>query len=144
MLGVGIFISIRLFFPQKYIIKAFGIMKNNIFQSKEGISGFGTMMAALGGQLGTGSLVGVSSALFAGGPGAIFWMWATALFGMVITFSETILGQLFRSKDKNGNFEGGPSYYIEKGLKLKSIAILMSMLYVFGIGLAIASIQQTL
>jgi AGCS family alanine or glycine:cation symporter len=141
LLGVGIFISIRLFFPQKYIIKAFGIMKNNIFQSKEGISGFGTMMAALGGQLGTGSLVGVSSALFAGGPGAIFWMWATALFGMVITFSETILGQLFRSKDKNGNFEGGPSYYIEKGLKLKSIAILMSMLYVFGIGLAIASIQ---
>jgi AGCS family alanine or glycine:cation symporter len=86
LLGVGIFISIRLFFPQKYIIKAFGIMKNNIFQSKEGISGFGTMMAALGGQLGTGSLVGVSSALFAGGPGAIFWMWATALFGMVITF----------------------------------------------------------
>jgi AGCS family alanine or glycine:cation symporter len=116
-------------------------MKKSLQGDSGGISGFGTLMAALGGQLGTGSLVGVSSALFIGGPGAIFWMWMTALFGMIVSFSETVLGQAFRIKDKDGNYQGGPAYYIEKGLRNKPLAILISFLYVLGIGIAIASIQ---
>ena len=83
--------------------------------------------------------MGVSSALFIGGPGAIFWMWMTALFGMIVSFSETVLGQAFRVKDRN--YQGGPAYYIEKGLRNKPLAIIISFLYVLGIGIAIASIQ---
>lgn len=142
LLGVGLYFTIKLKFPQvKHFFRAFRTMKKSVQGDKGGISGFGTLMAALGGQLGTGSLVGVSSALFIGGPGAIFWMWMTALFGMIISFSEVVLGQAFRVKDKNGNYQGGPAYYIERGLRNKPLAIFISLLYVLGIGIAIASIQ---
>lgn len=141
LLGVGLYLTIRLLFPQRHLGRALRTMKENLRGAEGGVSGFGTLMAALGGQLGTGSLVGVSSALFAGGPGAIFWMWMTAIFGMVITFSESVLGQLFREKDNHGNYQGGPAYYIEKGLRNRTVALIMSMLYVLGVGIAIASIQ---
>jgi alanine or glycine:cation symporter, AGCS family len=142
LLGVGLYFTIKLMFPQvRHFGRALKTMKKSFRGDEGGISGFGTLMAALGGQLGTGSLVGVSSALFAGGPGAIFWMWMTALLGMVISFSETVLGQAFKVKDKDGNYEGGPAYYIEKGLRNKPLAILISFLYVLGVGIAIASIQ---
>lgn len=116
-------------------------MRRSLQGATGGVSGFGTLMAALGSQLGTGSLIGVGSALAMGGPGAIFWMWMTAIFGMVITFSETVLGQMFRKKDPVAGYTGGPSFYIEHGLGNKYIAVLISVLYVFGIGFAIASIQ---
>lgn len=142
LLGVGIYYTIRLGAPQiKHFGRAIHTMKESLEVEEEGVSGFATLMAALGGQLGTGSLVGVSSALVAGGPGAIFWMWMTATFGMAVSFSETILGQVFRAKDHEGNYTGGPAYYIEKGLNNKPIAILISILYVLGIGIAIASVQ---
>ncbi|MFC5589632.1 alanine/glycine:cation symporter family protein [Sporosarcina soli] len=142
LLGVGLYFTIRLKFPQvKHFFRAIRTMKKSVQGDDGGVSGFGTLMAALGGQLGTGSLVGVSSALFIGGPGAIFWMWMTALFGMIVSFSETVLGQAFRVKDKDGNYQGGPAYYIEKGLRNKPLAIIISFLYVLGIGIAIASIQ---
>lgn len=142
LLGVGLYFTIKLKFPQiKDFFRAIRTMKKSLQGDRGGISGFGALMAALGGQLGTGSLVGVSSALFIGGPGAIFWMWVTALFGMIVSFSEIVLGQAFRVKDQDGNYQGGPAYYIEKGLRNKPLAILISFLYVLGIGIAIASIQ---
>lgn len=142
LLAVGLYYSIRLGAPQlKYFKLAIGIMKKNL-KSKDGsISGFSALCAAVGSQVGTGSLVGVATALVAGGPGAIFWMWMTALFGMAITFAETILGQLFREKIEDGTYRGGSAYYIEKGLKNKPMAMLMSVCYVLTFGLFIASIQ---
>jgi len=141
LLGTGLYYSIRLGVPQlKYFKRAIGVMKN--MKSADGeVSGIGTLCAAVGSQVGTGSLVGVASALVSGGPGAIFWMWITAIFGMVITFSETVLGQLFREKQADGTYRGGASYYIEKGLKSRPLAVLMAILYVFGIGVFIASLQ---
>jgi len=141
LLGTGLYYSIRLGVPQlKYFKRAIGVMKN--MKSADGeVSGLGTLCAAVGSQVGTGSLVGVASALVSGGPGAIFWMWITAIFGMVITFSETVLGQLFREKQADGTYRGGASYYIEKGLKSRPLAVLMAILYVFGIGVFIASLQ---
>lgn len=142
LLGIGIYYTIKLGLPQiRHFRRAIHTMKESLEGEEGGVSGFGALMAALGGQLGTGSLVGVSSALAAGGPGAIFWMWMTAVFGMTVTFSEAVLGQLFKTKDCEGNYTGGPAYYIEKGLRNKPIAILISILYVLGIGVAIASLQ---
>lgn len=142
LLGVGLLFTISLGVPQlKYFSKGIKLMKTSMKSSEGGISGFAALCSAVGGQVGTGSLVGVASALASGGPGAIFWMWVTALFGMVISFSEVILGQLFRVKTEDGTYRGGAAYYIEKGLNKKWLAILISILYVLGIGMAIASMQ---
>lgn len=142
LLGTGLYYSLRLGVPQlKYFKHAMGVMKRSMKGKDGGVSGFGTLCAAVGSQVGTGSLVGVASALVAGGPGAVFWMWVTALFGMVITFAEVVLGQLFREKQEDGTYRGGAAYYIEKGLKSRPLAIVMAFLYVFGIGIFIASLQ---
>jgi alanine or glycine:cation symporter, AGCS family len=142
LLGIGLYYSIRLGVPQlRYFKHALGVMKRSLKKKDGEVSGFATLCAAIGGQVGTGSLVGVATALVAGGPGAIFWMWVTALFGMVITFAETVLGQLFREKIEDGTYRGGPAYYIEKGLKNKTMAIIMSICYIFAVGMFIASIQ---
>ena len=142
LIGVGVLFTIKLGAPQfKYFSRGLKIMKKSVKSSEDGISGFASLCSAVGTQVGTGSLVGVASALATGGPGAIFWMWITALFGMVISFSEVILGQLFRVKTEDGTFRGGPAYYIEKGLKNKGAGIVISVLYILAIGMAIASMQ---
>lgn len=142
LIAVGVFFAIRLGVPQiRHFGRAVHTMKKSLHASEDGVSGFGTLMAALGGQLGTGSLVGVSSALVAGGPGAVFWMWITALCGMTVSMAETILGQLFRQKDKDGGYTGGPSYYIERGLGSRALGIVIAVLYVLGIGFSICSLQ---
>lgn len=141
LLGTGLYYTIRLGVPQlKHFGRGIRSMKKNLKTDGE-VSGFATLCAAVGGQVGTGSLVGVASALVAGGPGAIFWMWVTALFGMVITFAETVLGQLFREKIDDGTYRGGAAFYIEKGLKNKPMAIIISFFYVLGIGIFVASLQ---
>lgn len=144
LLGLGLFYSIGLLFPQlRYFGHALTVMRSSLKGEGGKVSGFATLMASVGSQVGTGSLVGVSSALAAGGPGAIFWMWVTALFGMVITFGETVLGQLFRERQEDGTYRGGAAYYIEKGLRNRSLAIVIAILYILGVGIAIASIQTS-
>lgn len=142
LLALGLVYSIGLVFPQvRYFGHALSVMRSSLRGGEGKISGFSTLMASVGSQVGTGSLVGVSSALAAGGPGAIFWMWVTAAFGMVITFGETVLGQIFRERQADGTYRGGAAYYIEKGLKSRPLAIVIAVLYILGIGIAIASIQ---
>lgn len=142
LLAVGVFYTVKLGFPQlRHFGRAIRTMKESLQGSEGGVSGFGTLMAALGGQLGTGSLVGVSSALVAGGPGAVFWMWVTALLGMTVSLSETVLGQIFRKKEKDGGYTGGPSYYIERGIGSRPLGVIIAILYVLGIGIAICSLQ---
>ena len=92
LLAVGLYYSIRLGFPQfrhARLIKK--VIKKNL-KTSDGVSGFAALATAVGGQVGTGSLVGVATAISLGGPGAVFWMWITALLGMVIKFAETVLG----------------------------------------------------
>ena len=104
LLAVGLYYSLRLGFPQfKYAGNINRVLKKNL-KSGDNISGFAALATAVGGQVGTGSLVGVATAIVWGGPGAIFWMWITALLGMVITFAETVLGQLYRVKLEDGTY----------------------------------------
>lgn len=142
LLSTGIFYTILLRFPQ---VRHFKQLFTNIIdgmKAKDGVSGFGALCAAVGGQVGTGSLVGVATALASGGPGAIFWMWVTAILGMPINFGEAVLGQLYRVKNKDGTYRGGPAYYMEKGLGSKLLASLFSISLIAGIGFNYVMIQS--
>lgn len=143
LLGTGLLYSLKLKFPQISCTKYIGKSLKNTLKSEDGsVSGFGALCAAVGGQVGTGSLVGVASALLAGGPGAMFWMWITALFGMVLSFAEATLGQLFHEKGEDGNFYGGAPYYMSKGIDNKVLAVLYAAVNIFAIGICIAMLQN--
>ncbi len=137
ILATGIFISIRTRFLQvrKFgtamsstfvpMVKSIGKKKNKKANTKT-VSQFEAFSAAISGTVGTGNMVGVATALIAGGPGAIFWMWVSAFFGLVTNYSENVLGLYYRKKDKKGEMCGGPMYYISNGLKLKWLALIFA------------------
>lgn len=144
IIGAGILLSVRTRFIQ---VRRFGAaMKNTIgklfdkTQAKEGsISPFQAVCTALAGTIGTGNIAGVAGAIALGGPGAIFWMWCSAFLGMCTKFSEVSLALHFREKNANGEYVGGPMYYIKNGLSKKwyFLAVLYAIfgvLTVFGTG----------
>lgn len=137
LLGTGIFYSVRLGLPQ---IRHFGHMFKVMFSGRTsaegGITPFQALCTGLAAQVGTGNLAGVATALVSGGPGAIFWMWVTALVGMATIFGEATLAQVFRVKSEDGTYRGGPAYYLEKGLGQKW----MGVLFAFSIIVAMAFI----
>ncbi len=101
------------------------------------LTAFEAVTTALAGTVGTGNIAGVTGAIFVGGPGAVFWMWVSAFFGMFTKFSEIVLAMHFRQTDENGVHYGGPMYYIEKGLHMKWLACIFALLgglACFGIG----------
>lgn len=101
------------------------------------ISHFQALMTALAATVGTGNIAGVATAIAIGGPGALFWMWITGLFGMATKYAEAVLAVKYRIKDKNGNMSGGPMYYLSKGMNLKWLGALFALfasIAAFGIG----------
>ncbi|MDP5275301.1 alanine/glycine:cation symporter family protein [Chengkuizengella axinellae] len=140
LVGTGIYLTIRLTFLQfrllPYSLKL-AFTKKQDKKSEGDISHFQSLMTALAATVGTGNIAGVATAVFLGGPGAVFWMWITALFGMATKYAEAILAVKYRVKDANGEMSGGPMYYLEKGLKQKWLAILFALfgaIAAFGIG----------
>jgi AGCS family alanine or glycine:cation symporter len=117
LLGIGLWMMIGLrFYPLLKLGEAFaGLFRKDKSESGE-ISPFAALSTALSGQVGTGNLAGVATAITLGGPGALFWMWVTALIGMALAFAEGSLAIRFRDRDENGNWRGGPMTYIRKGL----------------------------
>ena len=101
---------------------------------KHGMSSFQAVATAIAGQVGTGNLAGAATALVLGGPGAIFWMWLSALLGMATIYAEALLAQRFRTTDNSGQTVGGPAYYIEKGLHSKWLARIFSVLLILALG----------
>ena len=112
------------------------------------ISQLEAFSAAISGTVGTGNIVGTVTAILSGGPGAVFWMWVSAFFGLVTNYSENVLGLYFRKKDKQGDISGGPMYYISEGLGLKWLALIFAFccsLAAVGMGMVQAnSISGTL
>ena len=119
------------------------LFNKNLHTSDKGnVSPFQAVTTALAGTIGTGSIAGLATALFSGGPGAIFWMWMSALLGMVTKFSEIVLALAFREKTKDGSYVGGPMYYIKNGLKapwLAAIFATFAMIACIGTGNATQS-----
>ena len=144
ILGVGVYLSVRCGFPQ--FCHFAHIMKNTLgkafekTEKKEGsVSPFKAMCTALAASIGTGNIAGVSGAIAIGGPGAIFWMWISALLGMCTKFAEVTLAIKYRERNEKGDWVGGPMYYITNGLGknwkwLASIFTVFGALAAFGIG----------
>jgi len=123
ILGVGLFLSLGLkLMPILKVGTGFKLLWSGR-KSKEGdggeISPFNALMTSLSATIGTGNIAGVATAIFLGGPGALFWMWCTALVGMATKYAEAVCAVKFREKDENGNHVGGPMYYIKNGLSAK-------------------------
>ena len=118
LLGAGVWFMIGLrFYPILKLGEAFaGLFKRGKEEGAGEISPFAALSTALSGQVGTGNLVGVATAITLGGPGALFWMWITALFGMALAFAEGSLAIRFRDKTPDGHYRGGPMTYIRRGL----------------------------
>ena len=117
---VGVYLTIGLFaMPWRKIPLAISILwqgRDTTTQQKGDITPFQALMTELSATVGTGNIVGVATAIYFGGPGAIFWMWVIALFGMATKYAEAVLAITYRETDKNGNYVGGPMYYIRNGL----------------------------
>ena len=141
LVGTGIWLTIRLKLLQ--VFKLGDALKLIFFAKNDGhgdVNSFKALCTALAATVGTGNIVGVATAIKAGGPGALFWMWMAAFFGMATKYAECLLAVKYRTVDANGNISGGPMYYIEKGRgkKYRPLAILFAAFGVlcayFGIG----------
>lgn len=141
LVGTGLYLTVGLkFFTFKKMPAGFaGIWKGRNSSGHGEISSFNALMTALAGTIGTGNIAGVATAIFYGGPGALFWMWITALVGMATKFSEILLAMYFRQRTPQGNFVGGAMYFIERGLgpKWKFLSVLFAVFCIlacFGTG----------
>lgn len=141
LVGTGVFLTLRLGFLQfsnlPYALKLAFSPARQDKKSTGDISHFQALMTALSATIGTGNIVGVSTAVVLGGPGALFWMWVTAIFGMATKYGEAVLAVKYRIKDEKGEMAGGPMYYIERGMGQKWLAWLFAFfgaVAAFGIG----------
>ena len=146
LVGTGVFLTIKLGFVQ---IRCFGISFKEtftkIFKPAEGegeIKSFQALAAALSACVGVGNIAGVATAIALGGPGAIFWMWVSAFFGMATKYSEITLSMKYREKDENGVWRGGPMYVLKNALKWKGAAVFFAAVTAF-VGLISCDMVQS-
>lgn len=134
LLGTGLYFSLKLRFVQ---VRKFGegvrkvtggLNLNGKAADENGMSSFQALATAIAAQVGTGNLAGAATALASGGPGAIFWMWVSAFFGMATVYAEAILGQVFKTR-RDGQITGGPAYYIEKSISHKGLAKILACFF---------------
>ncbi|MDR0817488.1 MAG: sodium:alanine symporter family protein [Clostridiales Family XIII bacterium] len=137
LVGTHIFMTVRTGFIQKKILLAIKLSFTKDEGAEGDISQFGALTTALASTIGTGNIVGVGTAIFLGGPGAVLWMWLTGVFGIATKYSECLLAVKYRVKDENGSMLGGAMYALERGLKSKWLGVLFAIfasLAAFGIG----------
>ena len=131
ILGTGLYLMAGLrFMPLRHLIVGF----KHLWQGRTGsgagdIAPFNALMTSLSATIGTGNIAGVATAIFLGGPGALFWMWCTALVGMATKYAEAVLAVHYRETDENGQHVGGPMYYIKNGLNKRWLWLGTSFAY---------------
>ena len=140
--GTGLFYTIKLRFPQ---VRLFGFALRYLVGTaslfgkradKSGMSSFQALATAVAAQVGTGNVAGAATAIVSGGPGALFWLWVAAFFGMGTIFAEAVLAQTYKTYDEHGHVVGGPAYYITRGLgpKFKPLAVFFSITIIVAMG----------
>ena len=144
LIGAGLYFTIITRFIQ---FRHFGHMWKLLRVSNQGrkdggISSFEALMTSLAARVGTGNLAGVAIAIYLGGPGAVFWMWMTAIVGMSTSFIESTLAQAYKVPHNDNVYRGGPAYYIEKGLGKRWLAIFFSLCLLVAFGLAFNGVQS--
>ncbi|ADU91146.1 alanine/glycine:cation symporter family protein [Taylorella equigenitalis] len=146
LVGTGVLFTIRLAFLQfrflPFALKQAFTSRDESAGHEGDVSHFGALMTALSATIGTGNIAGVATAVVLGGPGAIFWMWVTAIFGLATKYAEAILAVKYRIVNEKGEMSGGPMYYLERGCKMKWLAMLFALFAIiasFGIGSSVQS-----
>ena len=145
LVGTGLWLTFSLRALQfSHLIHAFTLIvrKTPDRKAQGDISNFEALMVALSATVGTGNIAGVATAIYIGGPGALFWMWMTGLVGMATKYAEAVLAVKYRVQNENGTFSGGPMYYISRGLGWKWLATLFAFfaaIATFGIGSMVQS-----
>lgn len=145
LVGLCLLAGLYFSFGTRFIqVRRFGEMARLLFSTdksqKEGITSFQAFSMALSGRVGTGNIVGVATAIGYGGPGAIVWMWIIAFLGAGSAFAEATLAQIFKDSH-NGEYRGGPAYYIEKGLRAKWLAVIFAICAVIACGMFLPPVQ---
>lgn len=145
LLVLGSYFTIRTNFVQfRYLKEMFRLLSDGFSNKKEkgSISSFQAFCISTASRVGTGNLAGIAIAISVGGPGAIFWMWIIALIGAGSSFVESTLAQIYKEKNEDGSFRGGPAYYMQKGLNKKWMGVLFSVLITLAFGLVFNSVQS--
>lgn len=140
-IGTGVYFSIITKFLQVRYIKEMIKLLFDGKSSDKGVSSFQAFAIAISGRVGTGNIAGVATAIAMGGPGAVFWMWTIAFLGSASAFIEATLGQIYKQVN-NGEYRGGPAYYIEKGLGMKWYAILFSIATILSMAVFLPGVQS--
>ncbi|EPF2929279.1 alanine/glycine:cation symporter family protein [Vibrio navarrensis] len=140
-LGAGLFYSIMTRFVQvRHFFEMWRLLLSGKSSTK-GISSFQALAVSLSGRVGTGNIAGVAAAIGFGGPGAVFWMWVVAFFGAATAYAESTLAQIYKEED-NGEFRGGPAYYIEKAMGQKWYAWIFAISTIFACGVLLPGVQS--
>jgi AGCS family alanine or glycine:cation symporter len=137
LMGTHLFLTVRLRFIQRYVGRGVKLSLQRTREGEGDISHFGALMTALAATIGTGNIVGVATAVAAGGPGAVLWMWLTGVFGIATKYGEAVLAVKYRTVNSSGEMAGGPMYVLERGLGWKWLGVIFALLTAvaaFGIG----------
>ena len=143
IVGLGSYFTLRSRFVQfRHFVHMFSVFKESLRSSSGQLSSFQALMLSLAGRVGAGNIAGVGIAVTLGGPGAVFWMWVTALVGMSSSFFECSLAQLYKRSDGNGLYRGGPAYYIQHGLGQRWLGMVFAFLLLVTFGFAFNGLQS--
>ncbi len=142
LLGVGIFFTVTTGLVQLRLLpQSLREMWGGRASEGDSLTPFQAFTTGLASRVGVGNIGGVATAIALGGPGAVFWMWVTAFIGMSSAFAESSLAQLYKTRDPNGMFRGGPAYYITRGLKSRPLAMMFAFTLIFTFGFAFNAVQ---
>lgn len=142
LFAAGLWFTVRSRFIQFSSLPQLRInLKNSLSPQPGGLTSFQALCTSLAARLGSGNLAGVALAISAGGPGAIFWMWMTAIIGMATSFAECSLAQLYKEADKQGQFRGGPAWYMARGLGMRWMGVLFSLFLLVAYGLIFNTVE---
>uniref|UniRef100_UPI004047F468 alanine/glycine:cation symporter family protein n=1 Tax=Shewanella sp. TaxID=50422 RepID=UPI004047F468 len=142
LVGAGLFFTIRLGFIQlTHFVHGIKVLAISRRPGKHGLSSFQVFCTSMAARVGAGNMAGVAVAIGTAGPGAVFWMWAIAVLGMATAMIESTLAQVYKVKDGDGQYRGGPAYYMEKGLGQRWMGILFSFFLILAFGLVFNAVQ---
>ncbi len=143
IVGLGGYFTVRSRFVQlRHFLHMFSVFRDSLRNSSDQLSSFQALMLSLAGRVGAGNIAGVGIAVTLGGPGAVFWMWVTALVGMASSFFECTLAQAYKRCDPDGQYRGGPSFYIRHGLGKRWLGMVMAVLLLVTFGFAFNGLQS--
>lgn len=143
LVGIGLYFTIASRFVQfRYFGRMFAVLGSAMHHEKGQVSSFQALVVSVAGRVGGGNIAGVAVAITLGGPGAIFWMWLIGLMGMATSFFECSLAQLYKQREPDGSFRGGPAYYLTRGINQRGLAVVYSLLLLATFGFGFNAVQS--